>query len=431
MNKYDSELVAGILQEAGYVPASEIENSDIILFNTCSVRESAEQRVRGRLNATKSLKYKNEKLVIGVLGCMSERIGEEIFESHPFVDFVLGPDTYRSLPDILHEIFYEKGDARNTAIESAVDETYDDIMPSRVLGSSAWIAIMRGCNNFCSYCIVPYVRGRERSRSVENIVNEARQLVRDGFIEVTLLGQNVNSYRDGSNDFADIISKVANISGMRRVRFATSHPKDLTQKLIDTIALHDTICNHVHLPVQAGSNRILKLMNRGYTREHYLDLITRLRRAIPDVTLTTDIIVGFPGETEDDFLETKSLVEEVQYDAAFLFKYSPRPGTKASKFKEFLSDEEKVARLEKLLHIQKEMTLRKNKSLVGKVEEILIEGPSKKSTEQYMGRTEDNKIVIIPRADIKINEIVQVRISGAEGHTLFGELLQDTKISVA
>ncbi len=425
MNKYDSELIAGILQKEGYIPAREPESADIVLVNTCSVRESAETRAKGRINALKSYKEMRKDVLIGVVGCMAERLHSEITRAQPFVDFVLGPDKYKALPELINKL-QNGGLEREYEAAPSPEETYDEVLPQRVDGVSAWVAIMRGCNNFCSYCIVPYVRGRERSRAAGGILREVNELVDSGFVEVTLLGQNVNSYRDGEVDFADLLGKVAHTDGIYRVRFATSHPKDITQKLIRTIADNDTICSHIHLPVQAGSDRILQLMNRGYTNKSYRDIISRIRETIPRVTITTDIIVGFPGETEQEFQETVKLVDEIQYDAAFIFKYSPRKGTAAARKRETLTDGQKVKRLEKLLRLQKSITLKKNRSLIGVEEEILVEGTSKKSEDEMMGRTDGNKIVVLKKNGLKTGEITRCKIVGAEGFTLFGESVNPT-----
>ena len=436
MNKYDSELVASILVDHGYEQALSIDKANIVLVNTCSVRQHAENRVRGRLNALRVLKQRNGKVVFGVLGCMAERIGEEIIEEQPFVDFTLGPDGYRKLPQILSALLNSdssngSGKISLTTTDEITDfspkdevveeyETYSDILPHRVPCVSAWVAIMRGCDNYCSYCIVPYVRGRERSRSVQDILQEVEQLSDDGFVEVTLLGQNVNSFNDGSHDFADLIAKVAAVPNIKRVRFATSHPKDLSDKLIATIANTPEICNHIHLPVQAGSNAILRTMNRNYIREYYLSLAHQIRERIPDVSLTTDLIVGFPGESDHDFRKTIELVEEIQFDSAFIFKYSPREGTAAAEILETVSDSEKINRLQELNSIQKQITLKRNERLVGKTLEILIEGRSKKSAKDAKGRTETNKIVVLPTESLQVGKFLQVEIVGAAGQTLFG-----------
>lgn len=423
MNKYDSELVAGILNKNGYELTETAENADVILVNTCSVRENAEKRVFGRLDAIRLLKKEKPNLIIGVMGCMAIRLKSEIIDEKPFVNFVVGPDNYRGVPEMLKN-FIHSGNQRHLKLAEFDNyETYSELYPSRTSGVSAWVAIMRGCNNFCSYCIVPYVRGRERSRPAMDVVREVQHLVEENFVEVTLLGQNVNSYHDGESDFADLIAMAADVPGIKRVRFATSHPKDLSPKLIETIGEYPNICNHLHLPVQAGSDKILKLMNRNYSRSHYLGLIDSARNKISDIGLYSDIIVGFPGETESDFRETVSLVKQVEFDGIFVFKYSPREGTAAVKLKETLSEQEKVERIQILNTIQDEITLKRNRQLIGQIQQILVEGPSKKAKpNQYMGRTETNKIVVFDSDAPEIGSLLEVKIVAAEGHTLFGEI---------
>ena len=426
MNKYDSEIVAGILGKEGYLQVFRPEEADILLVNTCSVREHAEKRALGRADNLVVFKQKNPEAKIGVLGCMVQNLGTQILEKHPSVDFVVAPDSYRRLPEILYNhVRASEGDFSVRAFldESGSDETYDDVYPSRVEGLSAWIAVMRGCNNFCAYCIVPYVRGQERSRPARHVVEEVKRLVDEGFVEVTLLGQNVNSYDDGEHDFPDLLKLVAEIEGVKRIRFATSHPKDLSEKLVRTIADHPKICNHIHLPVQSGSTKILQAMNRVYTREDYLKRIDLIRSYLPDVGLTTDIIVGFPGETKKDFEQTKLLLQSVEYDGAFIFKYSPRPHTPAAKMKETLTEAEKIERLQELNAIQKEITQKRNRHHIGEIAEILVEGPSKRSLKDAMGRLENNKIVIIPNTRLTPGNFETVRIVDTKGITLFGELV--------
>jgi len=425
MNKYDSELVARILQRAGYQESATMADADVILVNTCSVRETAEKRVMGRLDAIRLLQKQHPNLVIGVLGCMAMRLKDEILSRKPFVNFVIGPDNYRAVPELLQTILTDKKQHPLQLAEFDNFETYSELYPSRETGVIAWVAVMRGCNNFCSYCIVPYVRGRERSRPAEDVVQEVRQLVRENFAEVTLLGQNVNSYDDGQNDFADLIARVAAVPGLKRVRFATSHPKDLSEKLLDAIAANPRICNHLHLPVQSGSDRILKLMNRNYTRSHYLKLIESARKKIADIGLYSDVIVGFPGEDENDFEQTVSLVEQVEFDGIFVFKYSPREKTAAYSLDETLSESEKVARIQQLNQIQDAITLRRNRRLVGQTMQILVEGSSKKARpNQRMGRTETNKIVVFDSVNQDTGVLRDVRITAAEGHTLFGDVVE-------
>jgi len=424
MNQYDSELVAGILNREGYQPAKSLEESDLILVNTCSVRQHAENRVFGRLDALRLLKKQRPELIIGVLGCMAMRWQDTLLHQKPFVSFVLGPDNYRSLPEILERLSNGSSNSQLKLTEFDHHEVYSEMYPSRTSGVSAWVAIMRGCNNFCAYCIVPYVRGRERSRAAEEVLHEVQRLVQDHFVEVTLLGQNVNSYYDGRHDFADLIRLVAEVPGIQRVRFATSHPKDLSPRLIDVMAGHEKICNHLHLPVQSGSDQILRAMNRNYTRSQYLRLIEALREKIPTVGLYTDIIVGFPGETEHDFQQTIELVQQVRFDGIFVFKYSPREGTAAYRLAETVSEAEKVRRLQHLNALQDAITLEMNQKLIGTTVQILVEGPSRKlRRHQYMGRTETNKIVVFQGDRSLVGKLIDVKIVQVEGRTLFGILV--------
>jgi tRNA-2-methylthio-N6-dimethylallyladenosine synthase len=428
MNKYDSELVAGILNKQGFQQADSVNDSDLILVNTCSVRQHAENRVLGRLDAFQVLKQENPDLMIGVLGCMAIRLQDQLLSQKSMVNFVLGPDNYRALPDVLAKLSNGERQNRFSLAEFDNHEIYSELYPNRTTGFSAWVAIMRGCNNFCSYCIVPYLRGRERSRPAKDIVAEIEKLVDEGFLEVTLLGQNVNSYQDENHDFADLITMVAKLPGLERVRFATSHPKDLSRKLIDAMAAHPKICNHLHLPVQSGSDKILSLMNRKYTRSHYLQLIDAVRDRINNPGLYTDIIVGFPGETEQDFQDTVDLVQRVAFDGAFVFKYSPREGTAAYQYEESLSEQEKVARLQYLNQIQDAITLRRNRELVGQAQTILVEGRSRKAKpNQYMGRTDSNKIVVFNSDKNYDGLLLEATVIAAEGRTLFGEIIQGVR----
>jgi len=417
MNKYDSELAARILEGEGYQPTNTPSDADLILVNTCSVRERAETRALGRLGALNAYKQDNPDVKIGVLGCMAQRIGDKILEEKPYIDFAIGPDSYRNLPQILQTLHQN---SRQIKADVTDFEVYADIYPSRVAGVSAWVAIMRGCNNFCAYCIVPHLRGRERSRSAENILEEVNQLACDGFKEVTLLGQNVNSYNDSDTDFPDLLLRVSQVPGIERVRFASSHPKDLSLKLIEIIADQRKICSHIHLAVQSGSDRVLYLMNRRYTRGHFLALIDSARRLNPAISFTTDIIVGFPGETEQDFRDTLDLVSQARFDNAFTFKYNPRAGTAASLMPDSVSEAEKLERLLRLNALQNGITLAINRELIGRLVQVLLEGPSKKSAENYMGRTDSDKIVIFPKDKHEIGSLVDIRITAAEGHTLFG-----------
>lgn len=428
MNKYDSELVAGILNKQGFEAANSVTDSDLILVNTCSVREHAETRVLNRLDSFQHLKQKNPDVKIGVLGCMAIRLQDQLLSQKSMVNFVLGPDNYRSLPDVLAKLSNGERRHRFNLAEFDDYEIYSELYPNRSTGFRAWVAIMRGCNNFCSYCIVPYLRGRERSRPAKDIVAEVSKLIDEGFLELILLGQNVNSYHDGEHDFADLIAMVAELPGLERVRFSTSHPKDLSEKLIDVMAGYSKVCNHLHLPVQSGSDKILKLMNRNYTRSHYLKAIDAVRNKLDNPGLFTDIIVGFPGETDEDFKATIDLIQQVEFDGAFVFKYSPREGTAAYRFQEELTEKEKVARLQMLNQIQDEITLKRNLELVGQVQKVLVEGRSRKAKpNQYMGRADSNKIIVFNSDKSYEGALINVKIVAAEGRTLFGEIAQSAR----
>ena len=435
MNVADSEVVASVMQMAGYETTETLEEADAVFLNTCSVRDNAEQKIYHRLEALDALRRQRVKgeggkvkgLIIGVLGCMAERVKEDLLEHH-HCDLVAGPDAYLSLPDLIAQA--ETGH-KAMNIELSTNETYRDVVPQRIgLGHKigGFVSIMRGCNNFCHYCIVPYTRGRERSRDVESILREVRDLRDRGFKEVTLLGQNVNSYEmrnekgEMRNDFPQLLRKVAEEVPEMRVRFTTSHPKDMSDETLQVIAEMPNVCKHIHLPVQSGSDRILKLMNRKYTREWYLDRVAAIRRIIPDCGLSTDIFVGYHSETEEDHQLSLSLMREVGYDSAFMFKYSERPGTYASKhLPDDVPEEEKIRRLNELIALQTEISAQQNKKDEGKEFDVLVEGFSKRSREQLCGRTEQNKMVVFPKAGHHIGEIVRVRIIGSTSATLLGE----------
>jgi tRNA-2-methylthio-N6-dimethylallyladenosine synthase len=422
MNLADSEIVLGIMKKHGYSLTDDISKADVILVNTCSVREHAEQRVIGRLSSFLRYKKRKPDLVIGVLGCMAERLKKRLIEEENLADIVVGPDEYRKLPQLVSDAF---AGHKGIAVKLSKVETYDDITPLRTEGISAWITVMRGCDKFCTFCVVPFTRGRERSRPLDSIVKEVEVLSSQGYREVTLLGQNVNSYRDGNYDFADLLSAVARVDRNMRIRFTTSHPKDMSDKLIQTIAEHPNICNYIHLPVQSGSDRILELMNRTYDRKHYLELVRKIRETIPGVSLSTDIIAGFPTETEEDHKMTLSLLEEVRFDGAFMFKYSPREGTKAYAMGDDVPDEVKVRRLTEIIELQQKISYEINQELIGKEVEVLVEGESKRSPEQWMGRTDTNKVVIFPKHEgIKPGDYVIVRINKANSATLFGDIVK-------
>ena len=425
MNVADSEVVASVMQMAGYKSTETLDEADAVFLNTCSVRDNAEQKIYHRLDALDAIKRKRP-LIIGVLGCMAERVKDDLLQHH-HADLVAGPDAYLSLPDLIAQA--ETGH-KAINIELSTSETYRDIVPQRLHGAKigGFVSIMRGCNNFCHYCIVPYPRGRERSRDVESILREVRDLRDRGFKEVTLLGQNVNSYSVSDSldalDFPRLLRRVAEETPEMRIRFTTSHPKDMSDETLRVIAEMPNVCKHIHLPVQSGSDRILKLMNRKYTREWYLGRVEAIRRIIPDCGLSTDIFVGYHSETEEDHQLSLSLMREVQYDSAFMFKYSERPGTYASKhLPDNVPEEEKIRRLNELISLQTEISAQQNKKDEGKVFDVLIEGFSKRSREQLMGRTEQNKAVVIPKGSHHIGETVRVKIISSTSATLLGESL--------
>ncbi len=421
MNFADTEIVLGVLKKQGYTVAQNPEDADIILLNTCSIRDNAEQRIYGRLGNLKNLKTKKPELVLGILGCMAERLRKDLIEEKKIVDVVVGPDEYRRLPEYIDIAF--NGD-KGIGVKLSRTETYDDIEPHREDGLSAWISVMRGCDKFCTFCVVPFTRGRERSRSLNSIVKEIEDLSDRGFKEVTLLGQNVNSYRDEQNDFADLLAAAARVDPSMRIRFTTSHPQDLSDKLLYTIAEHQNICNYIHLPVQSGSNRILELMNRTYTIEHYLNLIDKAKSIIPGVSFSTDIIAGFPTETWEDHLATLEVMKQVRYDGAYMFKYSPREGTKAFKMGDDVPEDVKTRRLQEIIDLQQQISYEINQSLIGKEEIVLVEGFSRKSDEFLSGRTDTNKVTIIPaQQDIKPGDYIRVRINKATSATLFGDYI--------
>ncbi len=416
MNLADTEIVAGILDRQGYRICTDIREADAVFLNTCAVRDNAEQRIYGRLANLKPLKADRSHLIVGILGCMAERLRRSLIEDQNVVDIVCGPDEYRNLPMLIDDAF---GGEKGIRVQLSRVETYDDIAPLRTEGVSAWVAVMRGCDKFCTFCVVPFTRGRERSRGMNNIVRDIKELVSRGFREVTLLGQNVNSYRDGDHDFADLLREVAAVDSSLRVRFTTSHPQDMSDKLIETVAAHDNVCKYIHLPVQSGSDRILELMNRTYTSGHYLRLVEKIRRIIPGVALSTDVIAGFPTETEEDHRMTLALMERVRFDGAFMFKYSPRENTRAYKMGDDVPDEVKGRRLQEIINFQRDVSYQINRQLIGSMQTILLEGPSKRSEDEWMGRTDTNKTVIIPNDNYTTGEYVRVRIDSATSATLF------------
>ena len=419
MNVSDSELVSSELEKIGYNSSDKIEAADLILLNTCSIREKAEETVHNRLDSLYYLKKKNPKLLIGVIGCMAQNLKNELLNSKPYIDIILGPDSYRKISNIIFN--------RNNQIDHIVDtklskyEVYENMFPSRKSGVNAWVPIMRGCDKFCTFCIVPFTRGRERSRTVNSIVEEINLAVSQGFVEITLLGQNVNSYKTPNGDFPTLLERVANIKGIKRIRYTSPHPKDINVNLLKVMKKYENICNNIHLPLQSGSTRILKLMNRTYTKEDFLNLVKTIKEYLPNCSISTDIIVGFPEEDAFDFNETLDVVKKVGFDFSYMFKYSSRPGTKAAQYANQIDENVKQKRLEKLIKLQNSIRLKVNKSKIGKIEKVLIEKNSKKSDLFWSGRTDGNIWTVIKKTDERIKDIVDVLITDAKGITLFGE----------
>lgn len=429
MNVADSEVVTSIMKDSGYDRTPELNEADLILVNTCSIRENAEQRVWGRLDVFRQIKDKNPSVKVGVIGCMAERLKEKLIEKEKSVDLVIGPDAYRALPKLIETV--DTGQKGVNTILSK-EETYGDIAPIRTDKNkiSAFISIMRGCNNMCAYCIVPYVRGRERSRDPETILDEMKQLEKQGYKEVTLLGQNVDSYAWQKNEeeilsFAGLLEKAAEQLPWLRIRFSTSHPKDLSDEVLQVMSQHENICKHIHLPVQSGSTKVLKAMNRGYSKEWYMNRIDAIRKYLPDCEITTDIMTGFCGEIEDDHKETLSLMEYSNYDFAYMFKYSERPGTKAArKMEDDVPEETKKRRLNEIIELQNTLSAENKKKAIGNTYTVLVEGPSRKSEEQYAGRNSQNQMVVFPRNNANIGELVKVKIIKSTPGTLIGEIVE-------
>lgn len=425
MNVADSEVVASVMGMAGYELCEQEDEADAVFLNTCSVRDNAEQKILSRLDYYHSVQRRRQRrLILGVLGCMAERVRESLINDHG-VDLVAGPDAYMALPDLIAQV--ELGH-KAIDVELSLTETYRDVVPHRICGPhiGGFVSIMRGCNNFCHYCIVPYTRGRERSRDMESILREVRDLRDRGYKEVTLLGQNVNSYESHETHFPELLRTVARSVPEMRVRFTTSHPKDMSDETLRVIAEEPNVCRHIHLPVQSGSNEVLKRMNRKYTREWYLDRVAAIRRIVPDCGLSTDIFAGYCGETEEDHQLSLSLMRECQYDAAFMFKYSERPGTYASKhLSDDVPEEVKVRRLNELIALQNQLSAESNRRCIGQEYDVLLEGTSKRSREQLFGRTEQNKVVIVDREGLRIGQTVRVRITEASSATLKGVRITD------
>ena len=425
MNVSDSELVESILIKKGYKAIIDPDNADVLFVNTCSIREHAEDKVHSLLGRYNVLKSKKPDMIIGVLGCMAQSLKHDILENKPYVDIVLGPDSYRKLPELLNRHKINKQSLVDTELSRY--EVYDDLFPSRKKGINAWITIMRGCDKFCTFCIVPFTRGRERSRSIDGIVNEIKNAVKDGFTEVTLLGQNVNSYNFDGQKFHVLLENVARVPGLKRLRYTSPHPQDITIELLDIMARYDNICNSIHLPLQSGSDRILKRMNRTYTSGHFINIAIKIREILPSAGISTDIIVGFPGESEKDFSDTINVMEKVNFDSAFTFKYSPRNGTKASGYEDQINEDIKQKRLEQIISLQKSHTILRNQSYLGKIENVLIEKQSKRNIGKWAGRTDSNKWVIFDKDHASIKDIVPVLIMEARGITLHGKIINKAK----
>ncbi len=433
MNYSDTEIVLSVLSDYGYNETADINDSDVILINTCSIRENAEHKVYKRLDDLKKYKRSNPHLIIGILGCMAERLRKDLLEKRKIVDVIVGPDEYRKVPQLIDNVI-ETGD-KGIAVKLSRIETYDDITPLRRKGITAWITIMRGCDKFCSFCVVPFTRGRERSRNTGNIVDEAVRLFDEGVRDIWLLGQNVNSFQNEGKDFSDLLKSVAEAVPGMRIRYTTSHPYDLSIKLLETMAEYKNICNYIHLPLQSGSGKILKAMNRLYSVDQYLEVMKKSREMMPDVGLSTDIISCFPGETEEDHRMTMDVIEEVRYDGAYTFLYSPRENTKAYNLENDLDEETKKRRLDEIITLQRSISVQINKKLIGKIKEVLIESLSRKSDDYFMARTDCNKSVIVPKeteyvneegqlirqTNLKIGDLVNVKINKANSATLFGE----------
>ena len=419
MNVADSELVEGILTNLGLEKTSDYDEADAIFLNTCAIRENAETKVHSKLGNLQKIKLNKPHLIIGVLGCMAQNLKDDLLKNKPYVDIILGPDSYRKIPDLINRHVTDNKSIVDTKLSRY--EVYENLFPSRGDTFNAWVSIMRGCDKFCSFCIVPFTRGRERSRSVESIVEEVKKAVDQGFVEITLLGQNVNSYNFEGKSFSDLLLDVSNIDGVKRIRYTSPHPQDINQELLEVMASRQNICNYVHFPMQSGSNEVLKRMNRTYTREHFYDMAVKIRKIMPNCGLSTDIIVGFPGETDDQYRETLDLMEAIKFNSAFTFKYSPRPYTKAEQFSDQISEQVKKDRLDEMLILQRKHTLELNQKMVGSFQKVLIEKESKKSNMHWAGRTDSNEWVIIEKNNSNIKDIVPVEITGATGVILHGK----------
>jgi len=419
MNVADSELVEGILKNLGLEKTADYDEADAIFLNTCAIRENAETKVHSKLGNLQKIKLNKPHLIIGVLGCMAQNLKDDLLKNKPYVDIILGPDSYRKIPDLINRHVKDNKSIVDTKLSRY--EVYENLFPSRGDTFNAWVSIMRGCDKFCSFCIVPFTRGRERSRSVESVVEEVKKAVDQGFVEITLLGQNVNSYNFEGKSFSDLLLAVSDINGVKRIRYTSPHPQDINVELLEVMASRKNICNYVHFPMQSGSNEVLKRMNRTYTREHFYDMAVKIREIMPNCGLSTDIIVGFPGETDEQFRETLDLMEAIKFNSAFTFKYSPRPYTKAEQFSDHISEDIKKSRLDEMLILQRKHTLELNQNMVGTFQQVLIEKESKKSNLHWAGRTDSNEWVIIEKNNSNIKDIVPVEISDATGVILHGK----------
>ena len=419
MNVADSELVEGILTNLGLEKTVDYDEADAIFLNTCAIRENAETKVHSKLGNLHKIKLNKPHLIIGVLGCMAQNLKDDLLKNKPYVDIILGPDSYRKIPDLINRHVKDNKSIVDTKLSRY--EVYENLFPSRGDTFNAWVSIMRGCDKFCSFCIVPFTRGRERSRSVESVVEEVKKAVDQGFVEITLLGQNVNSYNFEGKSFSDLLLAVSDIDGVKRIRYTSPHPQDINVELLEVMASRKNICNYVHFPMQSGSNEVLKRMNRTYTREHFYDMAMKIREIMPNCGLSTDIIVGFPGETDEQFRETLDLMEAIKFNSAFTFKYSPRPYTKAEQFSDHISEDIKKSRLDEMLILQRKHTLELNQNMVGTFQQVLIEKESKKSNLHWAGRTDSNEWVIIEKNNSNIKDIVPVEISDATGVILHGK----------
>ena len=419
MNVADSELVEGILTNLGLEKTSDYDEADAIFLNTCAIRENAETKVHSKLGNLQKIKLNKPHLIIGVLGCMAQNLKDDLLKNKPYVDIILGPDSYRKIPDLINRHVTDNKSIVDTKLSRY--EVYENLFPSRGDTFNAWVSIMRGCDKFCSFCIVPFTRGRERSRSVESIVEEVKKAVDQGFVEITLLGQNVNSYNFEGKSFSDLLLDVSDIDGVKRIRYTSPHPQDINEELLEVMASRQNICNYVHFPMQSGSNEVLKRMNRTYTREHFYDMAMKIREIMPNCGLSTDVIVGFPGETDNQYRETLDLMEAIKFNSAFTFKYSPRPYTKAEQFSDQISEQVKKDRLDEMLILQRKHTLELNQKMVGSFQKVLIEKESKKSNMHWAGRTDSNEWVIIEKNNSNIKDIVPVEITGATGVILHGK----------